>query len=85
MLPLQQSTVDETLKFYNGMLVGVYDLLLAQQGQVQAARDYVAALESFWQAWAELERALGGRVPLPPAPPAEPAPMPAPDATDHEH
>jgi cobalt-zinc-cadmium efflux system outer membrane protein len=88
MLPLQQSIVDETLKFYNGMLVGVYDLLLAQQGQVQAARGYVAALESFWQAWAELERALGGRVPLPPAPPAEPAepaPVPAPDATDHEH
>jgi cobalt-zinc-cadmium efflux system outer membrane protein len=88
MLPLQQSIVDETLKFYNGMLVGVYDLLLAQQGQVQAGRDYVAALESFWQAWAELERALGGRVPLPPgqpAEPAEPAAVPTPDAIDHEH
>jgi outer membrane protein TolC len=70
------------------MLVGVYDLLLAQQGQVQTARDYVAALETFWQAWAELERALGGRVPVPAVTqgePAEPGSVPAPDATDHEH
>jgi outer membrane protein TolC len=41
----------------------VYDLLLAQQGQVQTARQYVGALKEFWKAWAELERALGGRIP----------------------
>jgi len=64
LLPLQQSIVEETLKFYNGMLVGVYDLLLAQQGRVQSARQYVASVKEFWTAWAELERALGGRVPL---------------------
>lgn len=64
LLPLQQSIVDETLKFYNGMLVGVYDLLLAQQGQVQTARQYVGAVKEFWTAWAELERALGGRIPF---------------------
>ncbi|HZP87728.1 MAG TPA: TolC family protein [Burkholderiales bacterium] len=60
LLPLQTQIADETLKFYNGMLVGTYDLLLAQQAQVQTARQYVAALKEFWQAWAELEHALGG-------------------------
>jgi cobalt-zinc-cadmium efflux system outer membrane protein len=64
LMPLQQSIVDETLKFYNGMLVGVYDLLLAQQGQVQTARQYVGSLKEFWKTWAELERALGGRIPF---------------------
>ena len=65
LLPLQQTVVDETLRFYNGMLVGPYELLLARQAQVQTARDYIAASREFWVAWADLERALGGRVPLP--------------------
>jgi outer membrane protein, heavy metal efflux system len=64
LLPLQESLVDETLKFYNGMLVGVYDLLLVRQQQIQAARDYIAAVREFWVSWAELERAVGGRVAL---------------------
>jgi cobalt-zinc-cadmium efflux system outer membrane protein len=72
LLPVQQVVVDETLKFYNGMLVGVYDLLLARQQQIQAAREYVATLEEFWLAWAELEHIAGGRVPLAMA--AEPLP-----------
>ena len=61
MLPLQQTIVGETLKFYNGMLVGVYDLLLARQAQVQTARQYVSANKEFWLAWTDLERAVGGR------------------------
>jgi outer membrane protein TolC len=47
------------------MLVGVYDLLLAQQGQVQTARQYIASMKEFWQAWAEAERALGGKLAVP--------------------
>ena len=68
LLPLQQTVVSETLKFYNGMLVGVYDLLLARQAQVQTAKEYIAASKEFWLAWAELEHALGGRAPLPARP-----------------
>jgi cobalt-zinc-cadmium efflux system outer membrane protein len=67
MLPLQQSIVDETLKFYNGMLVGAYDLLLARQAQVQTARQYVLANRDFWLAWTDLERAVGGKLPAPAA------------------
>ena len=71
MLPLQQTIVSETLKFYNGMLVGVYELLLAKQAQVQTARQYVSANKGFWLAWTDLELALGGKVPLPALTPPE--------------
>jgi cobalt-zinc-cadmium efflux system outer membrane protein len=67
LLPLQQTITAETLKLYNGMLVGVYDLLFAQQNQVQTARQYVAASKEFWLAWTDLERALGGKVAVPTA------------------
>jgi cobalt-zinc-cadmium efflux system outer membrane protein len=67
LLPLQKTVVDETLKFYNGKLLGVYDLLLASQNQIQTARQYIAVNRDFWLAWTDLERAVGGRV-RPPAP-----------------
>jgi cobalt-zinc-cadmium efflux system outer membrane protein len=86
MLPLQQTIVSETLKFYNGMLVGVYDLLLAKQAQVQTARQYVWANKEFWLAWTDLELALGGKVPLPAARSADGRPAagasPASDGAD---
>jgi cobalt-zinc-cadmium efflux system outer membrane protein len=89
LLPLQQTVVTETLKYYNGMLVGAYDLLLARQAQVTTAREYIAASKEFWVAWTDLERAIGGRVPLPVAvSSAAPAAdqQPAAGGTDHgEH
>jgi len=77
LLPLQQSIVEETLKFYNGMLVGPYDLLLAQQSQVQTAGRYVEAKKAFWHAWVDLERALGGRVEITTSAPEASKPVPA--------
>jgi outer membrane protein, heavy metal efflux system len=79
---LQQSIVSETLKFYNGMLVGVYDLLLARQTQVQTARQYVSASKDFWLAWTDLERAIGGKIPLPAAAVEEAPDEPGPS---HQH
>ena len=63
LLPLQQTILDETLLRYNGMLLGIYDLLLAKQGQLNSARDYIMASRDYWIARAELERAVGGRLP----------------------
>ncbi len=82
LLPLQQSIVSETLKLYNGMLVGVYDLLLAKQSQILTARQYITASRDFWLAWTELERTVGGKIALSashssegrPAAPADTAP-----------
>ncbi len=63
LLPLTQQIVEETQRLYNGMLVGVYDLLRSKQDQITTARDYIAALRRYWVARAELERALGGPLP----------------------
>ncbi len=63
LLPLHQTVVQETLKLYNGMLAGVYELLLAQQMQVQTAKQYVEANKAFWLTWVDLERAVGGSLP----------------------
>jgi len=78
LMPLQQTIVAETLKFYNGMLIGAYDLLLASQGQIQTGRQYIAANRDFWLAWTELERVVGGRIAFPTASDtAEPKSVPA--------
>ncbi len=75
-LPLAQRVVDETLKFYNGMLVGVYELLEARQAQVDAAREAIAAWRDFWVAWSEMERAQGTAIP-------DGLEAPPPDHTSH--
>ena len=65
LLPLQQQTLTENQRFYNGMLIGVYDLLLSKQNEITTARQYVLATRDYWITRAELERVRGG--PLPPA------------------
>jgi outer membrane protein, heavy metal efflux system len=82
LLPLQQTIVEETQKQYNGMLVGVYDLLLSKQAQVQTARQYVAATLDFWLAWSDLEHAAGMRVALPAGARDQ---APGQSAPEHEH
>ena len=84
LLPLQETIVSETQKQYNGMLVGVYDLLLSKQAQVQTARQYVTATRDFWLAWSDLERAVGTRVALA-TPVADQTPAPAQPGPEHEH
>lgn len=82
LLPLHKTIVAETLKFYNGMLVGVYDLLLASQSQIQTGRQYIAANRDFWLAWTELERVVGGRISLPAGTGAAESPQPTEPGTD---
>ncbi len=62
-LPLADQVVGETLKFYNGMLVGVYELLIAKQAQIRAAGDYISVWRDFWVAWTDLELAIGTHLP----------------------
>jgi outer membrane protein, heavy metal efflux system len=84
-LPLADRVVDETLKFYNGMLVGVYELLAAKQSQVDAARDYVAAWRDFWMAWTDLEQAVGGDLALPERTAPPPTATTEPATSEHSH
>ena len=66
-LPLADQVVGETLKFYNGMLVGVYELLDAKQTQIRATSDYIGVWRDYWVAWADLELAIGTHLPVPAA------------------
>lgn len=59
-LPLRQRIVEESQLYYNGMLIGVYELLLAKQNQINAGREYIEALQNYWIARSELEHAVGG-------------------------
>ena len=62
MLPTQQVVTDQTLLRYNGMFVGVFDLLEARQEQIDTGRDYIESLAEYWAARTELERVLGRRL-----------------------
>ncbi len=61
-LPLRKRIVDESQLYYNGMLIGVYELLFAKQNQINAGREYIEALRDYWIARSDLERAVGGRL-----------------------
>ena len=48
---------------YNYMLKGVYQLLEVRKLEIEATHDYVRALQDYWTAYADLERAVGGKLP----------------------
>lgn len=61
-IPLQARIVEETQRQYNGMFIGVFQLLQAKREQVEAGRRYVEALTDYWVSRTDLERALGGEL-----------------------
>ncbi|MCH9679957.1 MAG: TolC family protein [Deltaproteobacteria bacterium] len=62
-LPRRQTITARALERYNGMLIGAYDLFDIRAEEVMAQQHYVEALRDYWVARAELERAVGGRLP----------------------
>ncbi len=66
-LPIERDVFHQTELQYNGMYLGVFQLLQAKEEEIDASRQYIEALRDYWIARAELEQALGGR--LPPATP----------------
>jgi len=64
-VPVAGRIADESLKRYNGMLIGVFELLADAREQVRAAQGFNEALRDFWLAEAELRLALGGRLSSP--------------------
>jgi cobalt-zinc-cadmium efflux system outer membrane protein len=61
-LPRRRRILAQTQLEFNGMLIGVFQLLKARQGEVGAQRDLISAQRDYWIARAELERAIGGPV-----------------------
>jgi outer membrane protein TolC len=64
-IPLRKKISDETLLRYNGMLLSVFELLADSREQAAAVNGYITALKDYWIADANLEAALGGRLPAP--------------------
>ena len=65
-VPLRKRVAEENLLRYNGMLIGVFDLLADARAQIASVTGYVEALRDFWNAEADLGMAMIGRT----APPA---------------
>lgn len=94
-IPLRREIVARTQQNYNYMLAGVYQLLQAKQQEITARKNYVEALKDYWMSSAELERAVGGRLPEfssekteganPPEQPTEKKEEPMPQEHHHHH
>ena len=59
-VPLRKRIADETLLRYNGMLIGVFELLADARTQIASVNASIEALRDFWLAQADLEMALIG-------------------------
>lgn len=62
-VPLKKRISEENLLRYNGMLIGVFELLADAREQVTSVTGYVEALRDFWIADTNLQTALTGRSP----------------------
>jgi cobalt-zinc-cadmium efflux system outer membrane protein len=62
-LPLREQIVDLTLKKYNYMLTGAFDLIMAKQQEFEAYQKYLEAVRDYWIIRADVQRSLGGRLP----------------------
>ena len=59
-VPLRKRISEENLLRYNGMLIGVFELIADAQAQIASVNGYIEALRDFWLARAELDMALIG-------------------------
>ena len=57
-VPLRQRIAEENVLRYNGMLIGVFELLADARVQIQAVISAIEAQRNFWQAEADLRMAL---------------------------
>lgn len=62
MLPLFQDIMDQTQKRYNGMLLGVFQLLETKRQQIDTERKYIFELLQYWTARTDLETILTGKL-----------------------
>lgn len=75
-LPLRERITDLTQREYNYMLLDTFDLLSAKREEIAAYRSYLSAIHDYWSTRADLERAVGGRLPDSPRQSAAPLPKP---------
>ena len=62
-LPLTNQILDQTLREYNAMQIGVFRLLDAKEQQIVAGQRYIETLRDYWISRARVEQLLNGRLP----------------------
>ena len=60
-VPLNQRIAEENVLRYNGMLIGVFELLADARTQIASVNGSIQALRDFWIAQADLDMALIGK------------------------
>ncbi|MEY2626130.1 MAG: hypothetical protein RL412_1905 [Pseudomonadota bacterium] len=60
-VPLRKTISDENLLRYNGMLIGVFELLADSREQISAVMSSIAAQQQFWLADAALRASMVGK------------------------
>lgn len=60
-VPLRKTIAEENVLRYNGMFIGVFDLLADTREQIGSVQAAIAATRQFWLADAALQAALAGR------------------------
>ena len=61
LVPLRKLIAEENLLRYNGMLIGVFEMLADARLQIASVNTYIESLRDFWLAQADLEMALVGK------------------------
>jgi len=69
-VPLKKRISEENLLRYNGMLIGVFELLADARAQIAGVNGYIEALRDYWLAQTDLDMALVGKPALSAAPAA---------------
>ncbi len=69
-VPLRQRIAEENVLRYNGMLIGVFELLADARSQIASVNAAIEALRAFWIAQADLDMALIGKPGMASASPA---------------
>ena len=60
-MPLKKRISEENQLRYNGMLIGVFELLADARSQIGSVQGYIDTLRDFWIAQADLDMALIGK------------------------
>ena len=63
-VPLRKTIAEENLLRYNGMLISVFELLADAREQVASVNAYIDALKGFWLAETDLQKSVGGKLPV---------------------
>ena len=69
-VPLRKRISEENVLRYNGMLMGVFELLADARAQIAAVNASIDALRDYWLAQVDLDMALIGKPSLSPLPAA---------------